>query len=71
MTKEISPLTARADSRDVPCAFAAEGLCEGDGDRRCCDCQRYNELLREAIGLYPDVRWVLTPDGMLYGLTDG
>lgn len=51
------------------CALRREGLCpqpSGEG-RRCAECERYNEILRRARELYRDVRWVLTPEGMLVG----
>jgi hypothetical protein len=59
-------LNIRSD-RNSPCAFAAEGLCDG-GDRidgRCEACERYNDLLQQARDLYRDVRWIVTPDGLL------
>jgi len=72
MTTEITLRKVRHSNQDVPCAFAVEGLCEGAHSETglCADCARYNELLRRAVELYGNVRWVLTPEGQLYGLED-
>ncbi len=70
MTTEIPLEEGFHNRQDVPCAFAAEGLCgkaHTDAER-CNECQRYNDLLRSARELYSNVRWLLTPDGMLVGL---
>lgn len=73
MTAIEDPLTAEAAQNHIGealCMFAAEGLCEYDlarGDR-CEQCERYADILRQARELYGDVRWVVTPDGLLHDL---
>ncbi|NLH97864.1 MAG: hypothetical protein GX446_00030 [Chthonomonadales bacterium] len=55
---------------DAPCMFAAEGLCDYDPETgtRCDACERYADILKRAQELYGGVRWVVTPDGLLYDM---
>lgn len=65
--------SARSDltAEETTCAFVAAGLCtEAPGSAACRQCRRYADLLRSARDLYEDVRWILSPDGMLYGIHD-
>lgn len=67
-TMELSRTRGSDTSREVVCAFAVDGLCDAPDRRsgRCERCERYAELLRSARELYADVRWFISPDGMLY-----